>query len=81
MLDPIFETFRKFLAGYKTYLTAIAGLVAALLSFANGEIEMAELIAAITASTGLASLRAGVKTAVADIQEKLNDAADSVLGE
>lgn len=64
MFDTIFESFRTFLQGAKTYLTAIAAVIAALLGFASGEIDVAGLIAAITAATGLASLRAGIKTEV-----------------
>lgn len=64
MLDTIFEVFRTFLKGAKTYLTAIAGIVAALLGFSEGVIDVSEMVAAITAALGLASLRAGIKTEV-----------------
>ena len=64
MLDPIFETFRTFLQGYKTYLTAIFGGIAALIAFANGEYDIATFIAALTGALGLAPQRAAIKTEV-----------------
>ena len=56
------ESFRTFLAGYKTYLTAAAGVLTALAAFAVGEIDIVGLVTAVFAALGLASLRAGVTT-------------------
>lgn len=56
------EAFRNFLAGYKSYLTAAAAVLTALVGYAVGELELAGLVTAIFAAVGLASLRAGVTT-------------------
>ena len=70
MLDPIFEMFRNTLKGAKTYLTAIAAIIAALLGYSEGVIVFDELIGAIMAATGLASLRAGIKTEIEKVLGK-----------
>lgn len=56
------ETFRNFLSGYKTYLTAAAAVLTALAGFAIGEIDLVGLVTAVFGALGLASLRAGITT-------------------
>lgn len=56
----IIERFRTFLAGFKTYLTAAASVIATLLGFATEQLDVVGLIAGLLAAFGLASLRAGV---------------------
>lgn len=56
------EAFRNFLSGFKTYLTAAAMVIAAVLAFIGGEIQIGGLVEAVLGALGLAALRAGVTT-------------------
>ena len=52
---------RTLLSGKKTYLTAIAGIVGALLGWINGELSVAQFIIAIFACIEAINLRAGIE--------------------
>ncbi len=51
---------RKWLKGKKSYLVAIAGILASIIAYANGEIDTMQLIIAILGSAGLTSIRAAI---------------------
>lgn len=51
---------KAFLAGKKTYLTALAGIVAAVLGWTQGEIDDPAFIAALWAAIMAVFMRAGV---------------------
>lgn len=53
----------NFLSGYKTYLTAAAGLVTAIAAYANGQETIGELLNAAIISLSAIFLRSGVTTA------------------
>ena len=52
---------RTLLSGKKTYLTAIAGIVGALLGWINGELETYQFVMAIIALIEAMNLRAGIE--------------------
>ena len=52
---------RTALSGKKTYLTAIAGIVGALLGWINGELETYQFVMAIVALIEAMNLRAGIE--------------------
>ena len=51
----------EWLKGKKTYLVCVAGILAAVIGYLNGEISMAQAIEAIFIAIGGITLRAGVK--------------------
>lgn len=55
----MFSLFDK-LKGYKTYLVALSGAVAALAAFASGTIGAVELITALYNAAAVFTLRAGI---------------------
>ena len=52
---------RTLLSGKKTYLTAVAGIIGALLGWINGELSVAQFIIAIFACIEAMNLRAGIE--------------------
>ena len=56
-----FGEVRILLSGKKTYLTAIAGIVGALLGWINGELETYQFVMAIIALIEAMNLRAGIE--------------------
>jgi len=56
-----FGEVRTLLSGKKTYLTAIAGIVGALLGWINGELETYQFVMAIVALIEAMNLRAGIE--------------------
>lgn len=52
----------KFLQGYKTYIIAAAAVLAAVASFATGELTLVEAVQSALLGVGLGTLRAGVKS-------------------
>lgn len=54
---------REKINGYKTYITAVVGLLTVIMAWAAGEQELAEAVAAITVILEGLFLRAGVKKA------------------
>ena len=51
---------RAWLKGKKSYITAAIGVLGALAAWADGQIELASLLAAIWAAASVVFLRAGV---------------------
>ena len=51
---------REWLRGKKSYLVGVGAIVAAVLGFAEGEIELPALVAAITAAIMAMTIRAGI---------------------
>lgn len=54
----------EWLSGKKTYIVALAGILAAIAAYASGELDLAQTIQAVLASLGLSTLRAGVSKGV-----------------
>ena len=52
---------RTLLSGKKTYLTAVAGIIGALLGWINGELETYQFVMAIIALVEAMNLRAGIE--------------------
>ena len=48
------------IAGYRTYILAFGAIVAAAVSFATGDMTLAEAVNAALIGAGLGTLRAGV---------------------
>lgn len=64
----------KFLSGYKTYLTAAAGLLTAIAAYANGQEPLGDLITqAITALSAI-FLRSGVSATINKALDTKKDA-------
>lgn len=51
---------REFLKGKKTYLVAVAGVITALIAFANGQISALQLLYTILGACGLSSIKAAI---------------------
>ncbi|MCL2640590.1 MAG: hypothetical protein FWD53_07090 [Phycisphaerales bacterium] len=56
---------REFLRGRRTYVTAAIGLLGAILAWADGQIEMMGLLAAIWAAAQACFIRAGISNEAA----------------
>ena len=54
------DSIKTFLAGKKTYLTAAAGVLTALVAFSDGTASLVVTIGAILGYIGLGSLRAAI---------------------
>ncbi|MCB1832079.1 MAG: hypothetical protein KDH19_01320 [Geminicoccaceae bacterium] len=50
-----------FLAGYKTYLTALLSMITAIIAYLSGDMELQNLIQTLSTALIGAFLRAGVK--------------------
>jgi hypothetical protein len=59
---------REFLKGKKTYITAVIGLLGALVAWADGQIDTVALLAAVWAAAQAVFIRAGISSAVAKAQ-------------
>jgi len=62
------ERIRDFLRGKKTYLTAAFGLFGAVIAWADGDINLTALLAALWAAAQACFLRAGVANEAAKAQ-------------
>ena len=51
----------EFLSGYKTYIVAVGVVVAAVVAFVNGDVDLAGAINQALVGLGLGTLRAGMK--------------------
>jgi hypothetical protein len=60
---------RDFLKGKKTYITAVVGVLGALVAFGDGQIDVTGLIAAVWAAAQTCFIRAGVATEVQKAQQ------------
>jgi hypothetical protein len=57
----------NFLKGYKTYIVAAGAIITALGAYLSESISLTELVMSIFSASGLAALRAGVKTDVSKL--------------
>lgn len=55
----------NFLSGYKTYITAIAGVVTAVAMYANGQEPVGDMITQVIAALSAAFIRHGITTTAA----------------
>jgi hypothetical protein len=60
---------RDFLKGKKTYITAIIGVLGALVAWSDGQIDITGLIAAAWAAAQTCFIRAGVATEIQKAQQ------------
>jgi hypothetical protein len=56
------DKIRLWLQGKKTYLTAAVGVIGAVLAWANGQIDLMALVAAVWAAVSMVCLKAGQET-------------------
>lgn len=54
------ESFLNWLAGKKTHLVVIAAIVTAVSSFASGQIDGMQFVAAVFSALGFSTIRAGI---------------------
>jgi hypothetical protein len=59
---------REFLKGKKAYLTAVIGLLGAVVAWADGQIDGVALLAAVWAAAQACFIRAGIANEVAKAQ-------------
>lgn len=64
------EKIRAWLAGKKTYLVAASAVIAALIAFANGAVNILGLIEAVLAALGLTTLRAAVSKIIEALKKE-----------
>jgi len=60
----------KLLSGWKTYLTVLAAIITAVAAFANGAISLPDLVTAIFAAIGTATMRHALTTTVSNAVDK-----------
>lgn len=53
-------TVREKLQGAKTYIVALTGVLTSLTAYIDGQVSLGELITALIAAVGVATVRAGV---------------------
>lgn len=58
--NKMFTKFKEFLAGKKTYLVAISTIIGVLISWINGQIELAEMLRLIVEAILVITIRAGI---------------------
>jgi hypothetical protein len=63
------KTIRDFLKGKKTYITAAIGLLGAVAAWADGQIELPGLLAALWAAAAACFIRAGIANEIAKANE------------
>lgn len=63
------QTIRDFLAGKKTYITAVVGILTALIAWSGGELTDLQVIGAIWVALQVIFIRSGNKK---DVQDKTN---------
>ncbi len=60
---------QKFLEGKKTYIVAAGIVIAALVSFLTGEMDLSTAVVAALAGLGIGTLRSGVKAEVKPVAD------------
>lgn len=59
-MTELFNRLRELLSGKKTYLLAVAGILTALIAFANGDLDSQGLVMAVYNALAAVTIRAGV---------------------